>query len=200
MRLRGPAEAASQAALTGLARCFQERCQVRLRCPARWRGPRWAWGGVPSHSYTNTCPRIQVTPVPFVNIPHIDPGACQLGPLAINQLSLPVTWRHSSSEWGSPACCLLSILLLHSITREQVRGPRGSYSFLPVCPSPLTPWADRWEQPEGTAEPGHLSPPSQSGPHGPAVCVCGGGFTGQSAWKQAAVGAGAKGLKGQGDM
>lgn len=32
--LRGPAGAASQAALTGLACCFQERCQVRLRCPA----------------------------------------------------------------------------------------------------------------------------------------------------------------------
>lgn len=40
MRLRGPAEAASQAALTGLACCFQERCQVRLRCPARWSTPR----------------------------------------------------------------------------------------------------------------------------------------------------------------
>lgn len=39
MRLRGPAEAASQAALIGLACCFQERCQVRLRCPARWSCP-----------------------------------------------------------------------------------------------------------------------------------------------------------------
>ena len=39
MRIRGPAEAASQAALVGLACCFQERCQVRLRCPARWGRP-----------------------------------------------------------------------------------------------------------------------------------------------------------------
>lgn len=67
MRLRGPAEAASQAALTGLACCFQERCQVRLRCPARWSTPHphgqtvAAGGGageVTAQIYANTCPQI----------------------------------------------------------------------------------------------------------------------------------------------
>ena len=65
MRLRGPAEAASQAALTGLACCFQERCQVRLRCPAGWSTPPpprqtvgAGAGGVTAQIYANTCPQI----------------------------------------------------------------------------------------------------------------------------------------------
>lgn len=50
--LCGPAEAASQAALTGLACCFQDRYQVRLRCPARWKGPWQAGMG------KSVCPRL----------------------------------------------------------------------------------------------------------------------------------------------
>lgn len=71
------AEKANQAALTGLACCFQERCQVRLRCPARWRGP-WAGRGGGKGTCTHTmqilAPRFNLcsSPIPSFSPFHED--------------------------------------------------------------------------------------------------------------------------------
>lgn len=162
---------------------------MRLRCPDRWRGPQWVGGtSTQRHKYV---PPDSIHSPPFreptvrrpLGLPARTPGyqpafsAYDLAP--------------SGSEWGSPARCLLSILLPHFTTsphpptphapREQVSRPRGSYSPLPVSPSPPHPLADRWEKQEGTAGLGHLFPPGQSGPHGPGL---GGALGSQQRGKQ----------------
>lgn len=74
-----------------------------------------------------------------------------------------------------------------------MRRPKG---FLLSAPCQLpTLWADRWGRQEGTAGPGHLSPPSQPGPHG----VPWGPHKGVSR-EAGSCGGGGKGLRGQREM
>lgn len=133
---------------------------MRLRCPVGGRGPRRL--GVAPHSDTNACARCHAQPLSKTD------GVWTPGrPLPVTQLLCLRPGTPIPIQAGSPARSLLLILLPHFMPsplpqpcpKEQGRGPSSH-------PHPL---ADRWEKQEGAAGPGHLSPPGQSGPHGPAL-------------------------------
>lgn len=177
-------EAASQAALTGLACCFQERCQVRLRCPARWRGARRA-GGYLHTAVQTLAPDPRPAPRPLLEALRRPPPTCQPGPLPPEPL-LPLLWSGPvlpEREALPGACSALPAPQQGPNPREQVRGPRGSSSPLPIGSPPprLTGEQDKSEQLVLDTCPHPVSWGPTGLPHRPAA---------ESAGRQAAVGAG----------
>lgn len=166
------------------------------KMPSQMEGAQWAGGSGTCTRLSEQCPHISASHQSLA--PRLQGDTVQrpfwfLQARTSTYLAFPaIPGIWSSPSRGSPACCLLSIPLLYRQAGphpwEQVRGPQG---FSLPSPSAPHPKADRWRRQEGAAGPGHLSPPSQHGPHGPALGGAGGESgleAGSWGWREGAEG------------